>query len=91
MPLCIAVDDAENKVWYVSTKKGLLGSYNIEEEKFDKELVIPEWKSRESAREFSQVWDIEIDDRREGEEEISRREKALDRALEDHFKNQKLT
>jgi hypothetical protein len=87
MPLCIAVDGAENKVWYVSTKKGLLESYNIEEEKFDKELVIPEWKSRE----FSQVWDIEIDDRREGEEEISRREKALDRALEDHFKNQKLT
>jgi virginiamycin B lyase len=66
MPLGIAVDDAENKVWYVSTKKGLLGSYNIEEEKFDKELVIPEWKSRESAREFSQVWDIEIDDRRKG-------------------------
>ena len=69
MPLGIAVDDAENKVWYVSTKKGLLGSYDIEEEKFDKELVIPEWKSRESAREFSQVWDIEIDDRRKGEGE----------------------
>jgi virginiamycin B lyase len=69
MPLGISVDDAENKVWYVSTKKGLLGSYDIEEEKFDKELVIPEWKSRESAREFSQVWDIEIDDRRKGEGE----------------------
>jgi virginiamycin B lyase len=66
MPLGIAVDNAENKVWYISTKKGLLGSYDLEEEKFDNELVIPEWKSRESARDFSQVWDIEIDYRRKG-------------------------
>jgi virginiamycin B lyase len=68
MPLGIAVDDVENKVWYISTKKGLLGSYNLEGDKFDKELVIPAWKSRESPREFSQVWDIEIDYRRGGGE-----------------------
>jgi virginiamycin B lyase len=75
MPLGIAIDeeddndnDQTNKVWYVSTKKGLLGSYNIEEDKFDKEHLIPNWKVRESPRGFSQVWEIEVDSRR-GEEE----------------------
>ena len=79
MPLGIAVDvdnkevddndnnnnDQTNMVWYVSTKKGLLGSYNIEEDKFDKEHLIPNWKMRESPRGFSQVWEIEVDSRRE--------------------------
>jgi virginiamycin B lyase len=79
MPLGIAIDeeddndvddndnDETNKVWYVSTKKGLLGSYNIEEDKFDKEHLIPNWKVRESPRGFSQVWEIEVDSRREEE------------------------
>src|SRR5215210_5443551 len=80
MPLGIATDeddndvddndnnnDHTNKVWYVSTKKGLLGSYNIEEDKFDKEHLIPNWKVRESPRAFSQVWEIEVDSRRGGE------------------------
>jgi virginiamycin B lyase len=80
MPLGIAADeddngvddnnnnnDHTNKVWYVSTKKGLLGSYNIEEDKFDKEHLIPNWKARESPRGFSQVWEIEVDNRRRGE------------------------
>jgi virginiamycin B lyase len=78
MPLGIAADeddeddndnnnDHTNKVWYVSTKKGLLGSYNIEEDKFDKEHLIPNWKVRESPRGFSQVWEIEVDSRRVGE------------------------
>jgi virginiamycin B lyase len=80
MPLGIAVDvdnkdvddndnnnnDQTNMVWYVSTKKGLLGSYNIEEDKFDKEHLIPNWKMRESPRGFSQVWEIEVDSRRGG-------------------------
>src|SRR5918996_1384936 len=66
MPLGIAVDDVENKVWYISTKKGLLGSYNLKEDKFDQEQPIPSWTSRESPREFSQVWDIEIDYRKRG-------------------------
>ncbi len=82
MPLGIAADeddndvddndndnDQTNKVWYVSTKKGLLGSYNIEEDKFDKEHLIPNWKVRENPRGFSQVWEIEVDSRREEEEE----------------------
>jgi virginiamycin B lyase len=64
MPLGIAIDDAENKVWYVSTKKGLLGSYDLEKDKFNQEQRIPEWKVRESLSEFSQVWDIEVDNRR---------------------------
>jgi virginiamycin B lyase len=66
MPLGIAVDIEENKVWYVSTNKGLLGSYDIEERKFDQEQQIPEWSSRENLRKFSQVWDIDIDNRKEG-------------------------
>jgi virginiamycin B lyase len=66
MPLGIAIDDAENKVWYVSTKKGLLGSYDLENDKFNQEQRIPEWKVRESLSEFSQVWDIEVDNRRKG-------------------------
>jgi virginiamycin B lyase len=66
MPLGIAIDDAENKVWYVSTKKGLLGSYDLEKDKFNQEQSIPEWKVRESLSEFSQVWDIEVDNRRKG-------------------------
>ena len=76
MPLGIAADEDDNnvddndnneinKVWYVSTKKGLLGSYNIKEDKFDKEHLIPNWKVRESPRGFSQVREIEVDSRRE--------------------------
>jgi virginiamycin B lyase len=64
MPLGIAIDVAENKVWYVSTKKGLLGSYDLEKDKFNQEQRIPGWKVRESLSEFSQVWDIEVDNRR---------------------------
>ena len=66
MPLGIAVDTEENKVWYVSTKKGLLGSYDLEEDKFEKEHVIPNWKVRENPHGFSQVWEIEVD-KKEGD------------------------
>jgi hypothetical protein len=64
MPLGIAVDIEENKVWYVSTNKALLGSYNTER-KFDQQQI-PKWSSRENLRKFSQVWDIDIDTRKEG-------------------------
>jgi virginiamycin B lyase len=66
MPLGIAVDNNANKVWYVSTKKGVLGSYDLKRAKFDEEHQIPEWKSRQNPRGFSQVWDIKID-RKEGD------------------------
>lgn len=61
MPLGIAVDNNAKKVWYVSTKKGLLGSYDLRRDKFDQEYVIPAWKSRENPLTYSQVWDIKID------------------------------
>lgn len=61
MPLGIEVDIKEDRVWYVSTKKGILGSYDIKENKFNEEMQIPTWQSRSNDREFSQVWDVEID------------------------------
>lgn len=64
MPLGIDIDIREDKVWYVSTKHGILGSYDIEEEKFNEEIQIPTWTSRSNAREFSQVWDVKVDNRR---------------------------
>jgi virginiamycin B lyase len=73
MPLGIGVDIEEDRVWYVSTKRGILGSYNLEEDKFNEEKQIPSWPSRNNPREFSQVWDIEIDNRRKvrgGEGEV---------------------
>jgi virginiamycin B lyase len=69
MPLGIDVDATEGIVWYVSTKKGVLGSYDIKEEKFNQERQIPSWPSRNDAREFSQVWEVEVDNRKKGEGE----------------------
>jgi virginiamycin B lyase len=64
MPLGIGVDVEEDKIWYVSTKRGTLGSYNLEEDKFNEERQIPSWPSRNNPREFSQVWDVKIDNQR---------------------------
>jgi streptogramin lyase len=60
MPLGIAVDSEDNDVWYVSTKRGLLGKYDIGKDKFE-QYSIPQWKVREEPRGFSQVWDVKID------------------------------
>src|SRR5581483_3267995 len=60
MPLGIAVDDQKHKIWYVSTKDGLLGSYDLGKQKFDQEYVIPEWPSRLNPLSYSQVWDMKI-------------------------------
>jgi virginiamycin B lyase len=59
MPLGIAVDDG--KVWYVSTENGTLGAYNIQQNSFAKEVLIPVWKSRLNHLDFSQVWAIKPD------------------------------
>jgi hypothetical protein len=67
MPLGIDVDINEDKVWYISTKKGVLGSYDIKEEEFNEENPIPSWPSRNNPRQFSQVWEVEVDNRKEGE------------------------
>jgi len=56
MPLGIAVDSLAGKVWYVSTKQGTLGSYNLITKKFDKEIAIPIWKVRQNPIDFSDVW-----------------------------------
>jgi virginiamycin B lyase len=61
MPLGVAVDNDAKKVWYVSTKQGLLGSYDLGKNKFDKEYIIPGWKSREDPLAYSQVWDVKVD------------------------------
>lgn len=60
MPLGIAFDGDTKKVWYVSTKNGVLGSYNIKENRFDQEHIIPEWSSRKDPHSFSQVWDMKV-------------------------------
>ena len=59
MPLGIGVTDG--KVWYVSTKNGTLGVYNIQQNSFAKEVPIPVWKSRLNHLDFSQVWAIKPD------------------------------
>src|SRR5215467_4813140 len=40
IPLGIAVDSQAGKVWYVSTKQGTVGGYNLITKKFDKSRVI---------------------------------------------------
>jgi virginiamycin B lyase len=61
MPLGIAVDNNATKVWYISTKNGRLGSYNIKENRFDQEYTIPIWKSRQNPIDSSQVWTVKVD------------------------------
>ena len=61
MPLGIAVDNNASKVWYISTKNGVLGSYNIKENRFDQEHTIPIWKSRQNPIDSSQVWTVKVD------------------------------
>jgi virginiamycin B lyase len=61
MPLGIAVDSEDKQVWYVSTKRGILGMYDIAKNKFEQH-TIPQWYVRENPKGFSQVWDVKIDD-----------------------------
>jgi virginiamycin B lyase len=62
MPLGIGVDNNAHRVWYVSTKKGVLGSFDIKQNKFDQEHVIPNWSSRQDPVGYSQVWSLKVDD-----------------------------
>ena len=61
MPLGIAVDNQAGKVWYVSTKQGALGDYNLITKKFDKETKIPIWNVRKYPMDFSNVWSVKVD------------------------------
>ncbi|HEY3094779.1 MAG TPA: hypothetical protein VGJ42_03360 [Nitrososphaera sp.] len=62
MPVGIAVDDGQ--VWYVSAKRGLLGSYSIADNKFS-QYNIPEWPSREQPftkfASWSMSWTVKVD------------------------------
>ena len=60
MPLGIAVDSDAQRVWYISTKRGVLGSYDLKQNKFDQEYVIPVWNSRKDQTGYSQVWSVKI-------------------------------
>ena len=60
MPLGVAVDSQAGKVWYVSTKQGALGDYNLITKKFDKETRIPVWNVRKNPMDFSNVWSVKI-------------------------------
>jgi virginiamycin B lyase len=62
MPLGIAVDNTAHRVWYVSTKKGVLGSYDLKQNTFDREHIIPNWNSREDPVGYSQAWSLKVDD-----------------------------
>jgi virginiamycin B lyase len=67
MPLGIAVDSEDKQVWYISTKRGILGMYDITENKF-KQYTIPQWYVREDPNGFSQVWDMKVDDENNDDE-----------------------
>jgi virginiamycin B lyase len=62
MPLGIAIDG--QKVWYVSTKPGLLGSYDTAATTF-KEYQIPSWPSRSlpftAVPSWSMSWTVKLD------------------------------
>lgn len=63
MPLGIGVDSQNQNIWYVSTKNGTLGRYDINTNKFGDEYKIPSWPARENPTMSSQVWDLDIDNK----------------------------
>ena len=62
MPLGITVEDNNGRVWYISTKNGSIGSFDIKTGKFGNELKIPTWEARDKPTAASQAWDMEFDD-----------------------------
>jgi virginiamycin B lyase len=63
MPLGIGVDSQNQNIWYVSTKNGTLGRYDMNTNTFGEEYEIPTWPARENPTMSSQVWDLDIDDK----------------------------
>jgi virginiamycin B lyase len=60
MPLGMFADG--NTIWYVSTKQGLLGSYDTSTHTFGKEYLIPSWPPRSVAQgQPEMAWDIKGD------------------------------
>jgi len=58
MPLGILADN--DSVWYVSTKLGTLGKFDVNSNKSE-EFKIPVWDSRSKPTDMSQTWDIKTD------------------------------
>lgn len=63
MPLGIGVDSQNQNIWYVSTKNGTLGRYDMNTSKFGEEYKIPNWPARENPTVSSQVWDLDVDNK----------------------------
>lgn len=61
MPLAVYSGGNGSNVWYISTKNGALGAFNSTLGNFQKERLIPIWKSRAEPIDSSQVWDMKSD------------------------------
>lgn len=59
MPVGIAVD--KDRVWYIGTKNGTLGSYSLTNNKFGKEYTIPVWTVRSQPTGLSATEVVKID------------------------------
>ncbi len=59
MPLAIEADG--DRVWYVSTKNGALGSFNVADGRFEQERQIPSWPTRSNPTLFSMAWSAKAD------------------------------
>jgi virginiamycin B lyase len=59
MPVGIAVD--KDHVWYIGTKNGTLGSYDLNDNKFGKEYTIPVWTVRSQPTGLSASETVKID------------------------------
>ncbi|UVS69497.1 NHL repeat-containing protein [Nitrososphaera viennensis] len=59
MPLSVSVD-GDGRVWYVSTKQGILGSYSIADNKFA-QYQIPQWPARDKPTDFNMSWATKTD------------------------------
>lgn len=58
VPLAVTVDG--DRVWYVSTKHGTLGSYSLADGKFS-EHQIPQWPARDQPTNINMSWDARTD------------------------------
>ena len=61
MPLAVYAEGNGNNIWYISTKNGALGAFDSKSGNFEKEKLIPIWKSRSEPIDSSQVWDMKSD------------------------------
>ncbi len=60
MPISIAFDEKDDKVWFIGTRNGTLFEYNLSNQTFNS-YVIPVWFSRGLPLGNSWSWDMKID------------------------------